>query len=336
MITWTKDETYKLIILYPNTPNIEIAENLNKTYSSIRNKAKRLRLRKSAEFIRNKEEKSGMLLRENRRYLNNDDLKLIALKYNSRSEFQKEDAGAYVTARMRKILDDICSHMIPLNFSRPQLILFDLVKNLFNVKCIYNDRTAIYPRELDVFIPDYLLAFEYDGERWHRDDDNIKELICINNGITLIKIKENSRRYEEDIKTQLIANLTVINQVTKSNITKDEINNLVISKTVFDSILSKDIISSICNKYDTMKEFRENESRLYAKLCSMGKLEEFTSHMKRLRANWYEVDIKEILKKYTHLRDFCKYENPCYLFITRHRHEFPELYILLNNLIKLS
>ena len=43
---------------------------------------------------------------------NFDTLKEEALKYNSRSEFEKENASAYNSARIRGILEDICKHMI--------------------------------------------------------------------------------------------------------------------------------------------------------------------------------------------------------------------------------
>ena len=38
-------------------------------------------------------------------------LKKEALKYNSRSSFQKGSYGAYQSARKRGILDEICDHM---------------------------------------------------------------------------------------------------------------------------------------------------------------------------------------------------------------------------------
>ena len=48
--------------------------------------------------------------------------------------------------------------------------------------------------ELDIYIPELKVAFEYDGYYWHKDKqekDNFKDLQCKQNGITLIRIREN-------------------------------------------------------------------------------------------------------------------------------------------------
>jgi hypothetical protein len=48
------------------------------------------------------------------KYRTNEELKEIALKYNSKAEFRKKDPQARKAAYRRNILDDICQHMKPL------------------------------------------------------------------------------------------------------------------------------------------------------------------------------------------------------------------------------
>lgn len=77
---------------------------------------------------------------------------------------------------------------------------------LIDDECEYNSRRIIKPYELDIYYPSYKLAIEYNGKLWHKnenDNTNLKIKMCNNLNIHLIIIKENNRRYEEDIKTKL-------------------------------------------------------------------------------------------------------------------------------------
>lgn len=64
----------------------------------------------------------------------------------------------------------------------------------FNV--INNDRSAIYPSELDIYIPDKHIAIEYNGDYWHNLQNKgmsyhrDKVLKCLDNNIRLIHIYE--------------------------------------------------------------------------------------------------------------------------------------------------
>ena len=58
-----------------------------------------------------------------------------------------------------------------------------------------NDRKAIRPYELDIYIPDKQIAIEYDGIYWHSFEevekrDELKNQLCKEKGIRLIRIKE--------------------------------------------------------------------------------------------------------------------------------------------------
>ena len=86
-------------------------------------------------------------------------------------------------------------------------------RELFNwIPCnnkISNDRKIIYPNELDIVLPDYKLAIEYNGVYWHSDfykEENYhleKTLKCQNQGYQLFHIFESD---DIDIWKSMISN----------------------------------------------------------------------------------------------------------------------------------
>ena len=148
----------------------------------------------------------------------------IAKKYETKQEFLIKDPSAYSYANKNKIMDKCSEHMVNRYFSIPQLILKDITEYLFKKNCSYNNRKVIKPYEIDVYYDNFKLGFEYDGKGWHSNESIDKNEFCENLGITLITIKENSRKYLDDIKLQLIENLTIINNCTNLNI---EIENIL-------------------------------------------------------------------------------------------------------------
>ena len=90
--------------------------------------------------------------------------------------------------------------------------------DLFNwIPCsnkISNNRKIIYPLELDMVLPDYKLAIEYDGVYWHSDeykDQNYhlnKTLECNNKGIQLFHIFDTD---DIDIWKSMISNKLKLN-----------------------------------------------------------------------------------------------------------------------------
>jgi len=157
-------------------------------------------------------------------YKDKDYLK-TALKYKTKTEFFKNDGKIYRKAKNLGLLDSICSHMIKQSFSIPQLMLKYILTNLFDIDCLYNTRKIIKPYELDIYFPEYKLAFEYDGKRWHIGDKINKMELCKSLGIKLFHIKENNRKYENDIKTQLIDILDQINSITNKKISIMDVTN---------------------------------------------------------------------------------------------------------------
>lgn len=86
-----------------------------------------------------------------------------------------------------------------------------------NIKYIMNARNIISPYELDIYLPDYNIAIEFDGLYWHSDiykDENYhlkKTEDCNKKNIELIHIFENEWLYKRDIvKNRLKYKLNII------------------------------------------------------------------------------------------------------------------------------
>ncbi len=302
------NETKDILYLFPG-----------RTYKSISKQASLLKIKKTKEL------KSYLIGRRNKmvsRDLSFENLKKIALQYNSKTEFRTKDPSAYANARIKNWLEEICTHMFITNFSMPQMILKDILCQLLLTEIEYNNRKIIKPFELDIYIPKYKLAFEYNGKRWHMNDTyekiNNKNKLCKNLNIELIVIIENNRKYENDIKNQLIDNIDLINKLTNNTFKKDDILNIKI-RDIFDSILDKNKINEICARYDDYSTFRKKETSLYCKLHKLNKLEEFTSHMKHSYVCWTEELIIKELSKYTYLYEAIENSFGCYCYCKRYK-----------------
>ena len=324
---WLQEEIDIIKKMYINFTNKEISLCINATPKQINQKGVLLGFRKSKE-IRSKN--IGIRNKIVGRDLNYDFVKKEALKYKTKSEFQKKDASSYQYAKTKNILSEICDHMIPQSFSIPQMMLYELlIKTMPKKEIIYNTRKIINPYEIDIFLVDNNIAFEYNGKGWHLDNKNdvIKEKILIEKNIKLFVFVENNRNYEEDVKIQFLEKLDEINNICNMNITIDEVKNIKLD-IVYDNLLNKGEIKELCLKYDNFTEFRKKEFKLYNKLFKMKKLKEYTSHMKRSIINWdYDKIINEI-NKYNTLKDFYENSNGCYIFISRNK----EYKYLLNKL----
>ena len=77
--------------------------------------------------------------------------------------------------------------------SQGEIELYEYIKSLTTYKIEINNRTILDPYELDIYIPELNLAFEYDGEHWHqntKEKDRWKSFECHKQGITLYHIWE--------------------------------------------------------------------------------------------------------------------------------------------------
>ena len=273
---WDDDKIKYLIENYGNTQNNVLCNVLNITEKALTSKAYRLGLKKT------KKHKSEMIGKRNKivgRDLNYDNLKKIAILYKSRGEFQNKDSSAYSVSQKNGILDDICGHMVKQSFSIPQLILKNILDKLFNIDSNYNDRVVIKPYEIDVYYPTLKLGFEYNGYGWHVNNrnDELKNKKAKDKNITIITINENHRKYEKDIKEQLIKNLHLINKFTKNYFTEENILNMIVDD-IYSSVYDIESMFKIASNYKNKKEFRTFNRKIYDKLYKIGKLQESTKY----------------------------------------------------------
>ncbi len=318
---WTDDQIETLKELYPNNRNEDIMKLMGLSEMTIRNKAGRLGL------IKTKEHKSKMIGNRNKIVgtdITLDVMRETALKYKTRGEFQRLDNSIYTTTRVAGLLDEFCSHMIKGNYSIPQLILYFIINEIFDCEVIYNTKDIISPYELDVFIPKYNIAFEYDGKHWHKDNkkDLIKNKICNDRNIKLIRIVENARDYIKDIKEQLVINIDFIKKYT--NITNEFILNIredIIYDFVNNNINDIEDIRKIISKYKKYSDFRKNELKLYQKLINRNLLSELNCLEKEL-IYWDDELIKNEINKYEYLGEFIKKSYGCYLHIKKNKKEY--------------
>ena len=95
--------------------------------------------------------------------------------------------------------------------------------------------------------------------------------------------------------------------------------------------LDYDKIRKITQKYNNYKEFKTCEKNLYCKLIKLGKIKEFTSHMKKDIIYWNINLCQEEINKYSTFEDFYKKSYKCYIYIQRNN-----LYNLLDIFVDYS
>ncbi len=96
--------------------------------------------------------------------------------------------------------------------SDKEIELFKFIKKNYEQEIIINSRDIIKPYELDIYLPDLNIAFEFNGVYWHnelnKEDDyhNNKTNMCFDKGIQLIHIWEDDWMYKQDIVKSMILN----------------------------------------------------------------------------------------------------------------------------------
>lgn len=260
----TLDDVLYIVENYATQTISHFIEKFGCTKSNVYSIAKYYGLTKDKESVENR--RREILINRNKnitgRDLTSELLKEIALKYHSKREFYNKDPSAYTTANRLGIMEEITQHMVNFSFSVPQIITRQITEYVFKQKCEYNTRKIIPPYELDVYFPNLKLAFEYDGKGWHENNDLDKYTLCIKLNIFLVTIAERNRKYEEDIKTQLIENLDKINNWCKTNITKEDI--LSFNEPIDFPKLFTDEELEICRN-NTVSFLRKNYKLLYEK-----------------------------------------------------------------------
>lgn len=98
--------------------------------------------------------------------------------------------------------------------SQAEYEIIDFINSRYNELVVHSNRKIISPYELDIYIPEKKIAFEYNGSYWHsysekespeqRNYHKNKTDLCNNKDIQLIHILENDWRDNKDITKSVI------------------------------------------------------------------------------------------------------------------------------------
>lgn len=116
--------------------------------------------------------------------------------------------------------NSICTNCFPISetSSIDQIELYNLIKENYDGEILQNVKNIINPYEIDIYLPDLKLGFEFNGVFWHSDkfkDNNYhlkKYNKGIDNGIKIITIWEDDWTLKREICTSF-----VINKIKKLN-----------------------------------------------------------------------------------------------------------------------
>lgn len=117
---------------------------------------------------------------------------------------------------------EVCLKCNPLNnhTSNGHLEVVHFLNELKVDNVIINSRSIISPYELDIYLPDYSLAIEFNGVYWHSElikDKSYhvnKYKICRDNGLQLIQIWEDDWLYKKEIIKSIIRNKLNLNCIS--------------------------------------------------------------------------------------------------------------------------
>jgi len=138
----------------------------------------------------------------------------------------------------------ICTECNPINksISGLEIEMIQFIEKNYNGLIIFNDRDII-GKELDIYMPDLNLAFEFNGLWWHNEinkPDNYhleKTNLCVEKNIQLIHIWEDDWIYKKDIIKSMI-----LNKLNKTP------NKIFARKCEIKKILDKKIIKNFLEK----------------------------------------------------------------------------------------
>lgn len=110
-----------------------------------------------------------------------------------------------------------CANIFPTSSSKEKELV-EFLKSFCNEEIIENDRKILYPKELDIVLPEMNIAIEFCGLFWHNEDrvgknyhyDKMRK--CKKNGYKLITIFED----EWDYKNEIVKNILKAKIVNKN------------------------------------------------------------------------------------------------------------------------
>lgn len=215
--------------------------------------------------------------------------------------------------------------------SRSEKEIVDYISSIYNGKIIENDRRLLYPKELDIYLPELKLAIEFDGDYYHGASSReyfqemkkvatYKQTKCYKLGIHLITIKEceflkDKEKFFKLLKRAVKPNIVEFStcEIKKANENKFEI--FFDSKQIAEITINGNVLSYLyCDNFiitDLLKSFRNYYQKpfIYYKNLKyeFGKRNTPISYF--LSKNYNIIQLKEFHKEqyYSKSKDF--YQN---------------------------
>lgn len=142
----------------------------------------------------------------------------------------------------------ICKRRSKTSF--PEQAIYFYMKKYFE-DSISGDRKVLDGKELDIYIPSKKIGIEYDGDPWHKDRklDFIKEKLCKEKNIKLIRIRESNSNYSscDDIYVYKYQNWSELDTIIKLILEKMNITNPVVNIEKDEYIIKEQFYSIIKN-----------------------------------------------------------------------------------------
>jgi hypothetical protein len=231
-----------------------------------------------------------------------DYVKKLTENFVFQSQFKESYLSIYKYYNKNKLMHNL--NLIKDNISKPQMVTKFIFDILLNLKSDINNRRVIFPYEIDIYYDSLCLGIEYDGKKWHTNNknDEIKNKICLNSNILLIRISENTWDYEKDIKNQIILNLPKLNSYLNTNYKECDISSIEVD---YNKIIRYciDDYKIVALKYKNKHDFLSYDYSVYMNAKKLKVLDIITQHMVKVTNYDYTYLITES-KKYNGVVDF--------------------------------
>lgn len=133
-----------------------------------------------------------------------------------------------------------------------EILFRDFIAELYRGVIKTNDRTIIRPREIDIYLPEINVAFEYNGLYWHSAEKlhnnlyhQMKMKMCLEKGVTLYQFFEDEWLYKPDAVKSFVKRVL---EVPMIHIEANACNFLEINKYEAEVFIQNDAL--VCNNIE--------------------------------------------------------------------------------------
>jgi hypothetical protein len=183
--------------------------------------------------------------------INNDEL---LIEHKNCCNFYINKQLFYLRNKSNHIICTKCNQLNNNTVSESEKELLKFIEKNYGGEIITNSKSIINPYELDIYLPNLNLAFEFNGLYWHNELNKpnnyhkIKTDMCDDKGIQLIHIYEDDWNYKQDIIKSMILNRlgktteriyarkTIIKEINDNRLVRNFLNNNHIQGFVGSSI----------------------------------------------------------------------------------------------------